>query len=292
MLSDLPAAPLAAPELVVQAPWGSEIGAFGRELDGSDLGPMAIAADPEGGVALLDTVNGRVVRFGDDGSRNETIELGLQTADDLVLRDDGSLAVLVYQRLPSPRHEIRVRSRSGEWAAPLAVPQAASLPTGLLAEGSRLYVEQRHGWLLGMENEPRIWGRPAGRLLLRALRDGDGSVVIEARDRTDQAAWRYRLVCPWPVTEVLALETSTTHLALVIRHVDNESEAAPNETGHQTWMVSLRPDGSVLGTTQLVDRRITDAGRPVALSNDGDVYELRTDEAGVSVLRYRFGGAR
>ncbi len=291
-LDELPAAPLSEAEVLVQMPWGSEPGAVGRETDGADVGPMAIAAEPEGGLALLDTVNGRIYRFADDGSQREVVEIGLRTADDLVAREDGSLSLLAYRRLPSPHYEIRVLGRDGEWQEPRGVPAAATLPTGLMADGNRLYVEQRHGWLLGLDNAPRIWGRPAGRLLLRARRESDGAVLIEARDRMGQPAWRHRLVCPWPVTEILALETSAGHLALAIRHVEDESEVAPAAPNHETWLISLSPDGDVLGRTELIDRRITDAARPLALSHEGDLYEMRSDESGLAVLRYRFGGAR
>jgi hypothetical protein len=291
-LADIPTGAFASPEVVVQAPWGTEDGAVGRETDDADVGPMAVAAETDGGVALLDTVGGRIYRYGPDGVRRESIQTHVETADDLVVLENGTLALLVYRRLPSPRHVVLQRSRDGEWQQPITVPADITLPTGLLADGARLYVEQRHGWLTALDASPGVWGRPAGAVLVRVQREDDGSVTIEARDRQDERAWLRRLECPWPVTDIVALEASSAHVAVVVRHIEDESEARGAVPGHETWLVALSGSGEPLGRTLLVDRRITDAGRPVTLAPDGDVFELQTDETGVTVLRHRFGGAR
>jgi len=291
-LSELAAAPFAEPEPILRASWGEEEGGYQREVQGSDLGPMAIAAQPEGGFAVLDTVGGRIYRYDEGGARLEVVRTHVETADDLVVLENGSLALLVYRRTPSPHHDVLVRARDGEWMQPRTVPSEATLPTGLLADGLRLYVEQRHGWLVSTDGSPRLWGRPAGAQLLRARRETDGSIILEARDRLGQGAWTRRIECPWPATEILALDSSAPYLALVLRHIEDESEATDSVPAHETWLVAFSHDGAPIGRTRLVDERITDAARPFSLSHDGDVYELLTEEAGVTVLRHRYGGAR
>lgn len=291
-LNELPAAPFAAPEPIVRASWGEEEGAYQREMQGSDLGPMALAVDPEGGVAVLDTVGGRIYRYDDGGGQREMIGTAVETADDLVVLENGSLAMLVYRRTPTPHHDVLVRARDGEWLQPRTVPGDVTLPTGLLADGPRLYVEQRHGWLFSTDGSPRLWGRPAGAHLLRARRETDGSIIFEARDRLGNAAWTRQLLCPWPVTEILAVDSSSPYLALVVRHIEDESEATGSAPAHETWLVAFAHDGDAIGRVRLVDERVTDAARPFSLSPEGDIYELQTEGAGVTVLRHRFGGAR
>jgi len=291
-LSELPDAPFAAPEPVVRASWGVEEGAYRREMQGSDLGPLALAADPEGGVVVLDTVGGRIYRYDDDGAQREMISTAVETADDLVMLDDGSLGLLVYRRTPSPHYDVLVRARDGEWAQPRTVPAEVTLPTGLLADGTRLYVEQRHGWLVSTDGSPRLWGRPSGANILRARRETDGSVLLEARDRMVSATWSRQLRFPWRVTEILALDSSMPYLAIVVRHIEDESEAEGHVPAHETWLIAFAHDGTALGRVRLVDERITDAVRPFSLSPAGDIYELLTEEAGVTVLRHRFGGER
>ncbi len=280
------------PEAIVQATWGDGVGAFGRENSGSDLGPMALTAELDGGVAVLDTVGARVYRFTPEGATREMVSTGVETADDLVVLDDGSLALMVYQRLPAPHYEILQRDGEGRWLQSRPAPQEATMPTGLFADGSTLLVEHRHGQLLSVDGASPRWGRPAGALQLRALREPGGVVVIEARDRQGERQWVRRLQCPWPVTEIRALESSSSYIALIVNHVIDASTLTEGESGHETWLVAFAHDGRPLGRARLEDRRVTDAMRPFALSPEGDLYEMQTDDDGLRVLRHRFGGAR
>jgi hypothetical protein len=253
---------------------------------------MALAAEPDGGVAVLDTVGARINRYGADGAPREVVATEVETADDLVALDDGALALLVYHRLPAPRYEVRQRDRDGRWRQPLPAPAAATLPTGLFADGASLLVEQRHGDLLPLDGGARRWGRPAGSLQLRALREPGGLVVVEARDRQGERRWVRRLECPWPVTEIRALEAADALVAVVVNHVFDESGLPDGEAGHESWLVAFAHDGRPLGRARVQDSRITDATRPFALARAGDLYEMLTDEDGLTVLRHRLGGGR
>lgn len=293
-LGELASLPFAGPEVMVAAAWGHGEGEVSREDVAARTGPMAIAAGPDGvgaGVDVLDTVGGRVLRFDDRGALRSTVALGVETGDDLVARPDGSLAVLAYHRLPAPGYEILTIAADGAALARQEAPQAATMPTALLADGATgaLGVENRHAEVHPLDGSPRLWGRPAGALLLRAeavAAAGGGLVQVTARDRAGQIAWERAIEVPWAVVEVLGLEGCDPYVAVVVRGVEPDS--------HETYLVALdRGVGAPLGRLRLRDARVTDAGRPVALGRGGDVFELATDDAGASVLRYRWQeGAR
>jgi hypothetical protein len=296
-LGELDELPFAGPEELVRAAWGRGDGEVSREDVAARTGPMAIAAEPGagGGVNVLDTVGGRVLRFDGRGALRATVPVGVETGDDLAALPDGSLAVLAYHRLPAPGTEVLTFSADGAPRVVREAPQAATMPTALLVDDAAghgtLGVENRHADVLPLDGSPRLWGRPAGDLLLRAevfpgSEAGGGLVQVTARDRAGQLAWERDLEVPWAVVEVLGLEGCDRYVAIVLRGVEPEF--------HETYVVALdSAEGVPLGRLRLRDARITDAGRPVALGRGGDVFELATDEGGASVLRYRWEeGAR
>jgi hypothetical protein len=285
----IPPAALSASSVVVEAPWGDSDGAYQRELEGAHTGPMAIAADPDEGFWVVDTVGARLNRYGADGSLHQVIPTGVETVDDLAAGPAGKVTLLAYRRTPTPGHSLLTIDRQGSLESERAAPQGATLPTALVADGDQIYVEHRHEWLHPESGGARLWGRPAGELMVRARLD-EGDVVLWTLDRTGQAVWNLRIDMPVRVTELLALESSRPYMAVVMRHIETDTDGEP--IGHRTWLVAVSHAGETLGVLQLVDRRVTDAGRPFALTPDGDVLELVTSEEGVTVLRYeRVGGA-
>jgi hypothetical protein len=249
---------------------------------------MAIAAEADGGLAVLDTVGGRVLRFDRRAELRAAVPIGAVTADDLALRSDGGFAVLVYERLPEPHHDVVAFDGAGAAISQQSAPQAVTLPTALEADGDRLLVEQRHGWLHAVDGSRRQWGRPAGELQLRASLTSDRAVQIAARGRDGGERFETNIECPWPVTELLALDGRGPYVAVVLRRIHEADDAGP--AWHETWLVALDRSGAPLGRLELRDSRVTDAGRAVSVGPTGDVFELVTDESGARVLRYRYRG--
>ena len=289
VLDSLEAAPFGAPEVELRASWGDGPLAFGRETVGAATGPMAIAAEAGSGFAVLDTVNGRVSRFAPGGALRASVPLGVETGDDLVVLGDGSIAVLAYRREPTPGHDLLAFGPDGTPRGRRPVPQAVTLPTALLADGRAVSVESRHLWVHPADGSPRLWGRPAGDLLLRATVAEGGLVTLTARERQGALAWQRSFELPWSVVEVLALEACDALVVIVLRGLV-EPEGAEGPAWHETWAVALDRSGEPLGRLAVRDGRVTDSGRPFALARNGDLLELATDEGGVTVLRYRHGG--
>jgi hypothetical protein len=64
-----------------------------REGEGAHIGPGSFAADDQGRLYVLDTVNNRVQVYAPDGKHLRSIELKGEMPEDLTLRADGSLTV-------------------------------------------------------------------------------------------------------------------------------------------------------------------------------------------------------
>lgn len=285
----LSTAALSAPSAMIEASWGDSEGAFQRETVAAHTGPMAIATDYDEGFWIVDTVGARLYRYSENGSLRSVVSTGLETVDDLAVFSDGKVALLAYRRIPTAGHTLLTLDAQGTIETERPAPQGASLPTELVTDGDQIYVEHRHEWLYPESGGENLWGRPAGELLVRARLD-DGDAVIWTMDRAGQAGWSLRIDTPFRVTELLALENAQPYMAIVMRHIETDSSGEP--VGHQTWLVTVSHAGEALGVLRLVDSRVTDSGSPFALTPDGDVLELVTNEEGVTVLRYEnVGGA-
>lgn len=277
--------PLLGPESFVRAPWGAERGALSREDEGARTGPMAIAADPDGGLAILDTVGGRVLRYDGQGTLQATLPIGVETGDDLVVLPDRSLAVLAYRHAPTPGYDLLSFESDGTLRFRRPTPAAATMPTALLVEtendDATLLVENRHAAVHPVDGSPRRWGRPVsgGNLFVRVQLVDGGLVLLTARDRSGQLAWERSLEVPWRVTEILDLSSCDEYVALILRGIE--------PSHHETHVVAFDQVGTPLGTLALHDRRDTDAARPFTISRSGDIFALETNDEGATVLRYR-----
>lgn len=284
--------PLGVPEVFLRAPWGADGGAFSREEEAARTGPMAIAAEPDGGLAILDTVGGRVLRYDGQGTLRAAQPIGVDTGDDLAVLPDRSFAVLAYRHAPTPGYDLLTFSSNGEPRLRQAAPAAATMPTALLVEAAgdenaTLLVENRHAAVHPVDGSPRRFGRPTGgeNLFVRVQLIEGGLVVVTARDRSGQLAWERSLEVPWRVVEILELASCDELVALIVRGIE--------PSHHETHVVTFDHGGTPLGRLALRDRRDTDSARPFALARSGDLFELETNEEGVTVLRYRIeGGVR
>ena len=75
--------------------YGNDATSFGavREGEGASIGPGSFAADDQGRLYVLDTVNNRVQVYAPDGKHLRSIQLKGEMPEDLTLRPDGSLTV-------------------------------------------------------------------------------------------------------------------------------------------------------------------------------------------------------
>lgn len=282
---------LPATGVIVHGPWGSAPGQFGKVDEASRPGPMDFAVtDP--GLYVLDPVNARVQLFGWDGGFRRAVSIGTKTADFLAVDETGQVIVLdafVQRRLT-------IFSPAGDLVASRTLPGSIGLPSAVLTEGGRIYVEERHNLVYEVSVAGERSGAPAhvvgvcaGRLrpgggpAIRARLEGDRAVVLRTA-RDVGAAQPVTLQFPRPIAEIAALEfddAGRVYLATL----------SPRDRERDAWkadivLTVLAAHGRLVGTLCLPDAYITDHYRKLAVSRAGDIIQMQTADDGVRFVRW------
>ncbi len=288
-------------EVVVRAAWGSAPGELGRREEASRPGPMSLAVEEGGALQVLDQVNRRIARFDARGRLLQLIPLEGETAEELAPVGDRTW-VLYYEPGAAPGFRVVEHARDGQRLRSLRLDRKLQLITALRVSGEAaapdVWVELRHEEQVQVvrAGAPKDGGAPALRRLGRPPRGGAGARLLAGREdgvalvrRVDAGRFATRLlevVPPGKLLATFALESrpdASLYLGLAL------------EDGDQILRVVLvRRPGAAPLTVELAPRA-TDAFRDLELGPDGSVYQLASDEQGVTVRRWAVsaaGGAR
>jgi hypothetical protein len=178
--------------VVFEAPWGGgSLDQLGHEHpeEGNPIGPMSLAVDGKGRVFVLDEINGRVVRRGADGKPDKEVKLDTQTPEDLVVADDGSMAVL--DRHSGQAVTVYGDDGSIKGALPLTGSEIddPGLVTGVFSDGSDIYAEKEHGQLVKLGNTSGVAAVPQTTIPGRPSRDGLSFLNAGITDAESGRAW-------------------------------------------------------------------------------------------------------
>lgn len=279
----------------VTARWGSGPNELGRSRpeEGNPEAPMSLAVGPDGALVVLDQVNGRLVRFGADGSTRAT-ELAQRAPQDLAIAADGTTAVL--DRLGD--RNVALYGPDGRALGQLPL-SGAGLPetggvTGLYVDGDQVYAEREHGQLVHLGDTRGAPSTARDELQGRPTRDGKYTLlagIIEhkpgriflAENARPSGANRFtrELDLSRPVLSLLLLDSDKQgqlYLAALLG-----DDGAPPEVEllcHDEETGAVRGDVPLPANTG-AEETLRDL---VALDSGGVLYALR-DEDGVS---YRF----
>jgi hypothetical protein len=283
--------------------WGSGEAQLGRDrpTEGNPTAPMSLTFDKAGLAVVLDQVNGRLVRLGPDGKALETIPLTVQSAQDVAIARDGTIAVL--DRLADKT--IALHDPTGRPIGNLTLEgkglEQGGLSTGLFVDGDSVYVEAEHGPLIRVGSldgksdpeHPQLPGRPSrdGRSFLSANLGPRGSskVYVHAVDRASrQHRFSREYTLPLPVLSILMLDSDAS--GVIYLAVSGEEPHPPEEVRPAHWvrLLCLDPlDGSPLGTADLPSNAMPEETfRDFAVPDSGGVlYSVRTPE-GLTLQRY------
>ena len=158
----------------VTAVWGSGPGALGRDRpqEASPSGPMSFVVDERRRMWVLDQVNGRVIRYSSDGSVEEALSIAHETAQDIAVGSDGTVAVLDRFR----SEDVALHDPSGAFVGslPLNGPgvESAGHVTGVFIDGSDVYAETEHGPLFKLGSTNGVPAEPRTELPGRPSKDG------------------------------------------------------------------------------------------------------------------------
>lgn len=279
-----------------QFAWGTGPTQLGRILAGEQNpeGPMALDADAQGRVFVLDQVNARVLRLDPDGSSHSLP--APRTAQELLAGPSG---VWLLDRLVG-RTARRIDAETGKELGHvgLAQPQLDEPGgiTALLGHDGALWAEFEHtrlirlGGLNGATLPPStLAGRPGldARRVLRALRTGPGQVAIAGRavDAPDDAAPNLTLQAefPLPVWQVLELagdQAGRTWLVVDAVAFDAQDQPAQRRRIVRVW----NADGSPRAEADLcTPDGPEETLRPVRLGANGRLYALCLRSDGATV---------
>lgn len=283
-------------QTVFKSKWGAGDDELGHERpqEGAPVGPMSLAADAQGRITVLDTVNGRLVRRGADG-KPEVMKIGLLDPQDMAVGDDGTAAVL--DRFADKKVALYDESGNLRGEFPLmgeGVPDVGSV-TGVFVDGKDVYVEREHATLVqigttdGQPVSPRqeIPGRPSrdGLSFLKAgiIDAPEGRVYVVSIERaTMKNRFTRELRLAGLVRTIVLLDTDksgTIYFAAVVEQADS-TEAV--------LLHCLEPlKGVVVGTAVLPPNTLPEETFRdfTVLDEGGVIYALRTEQ-GVSYLKY------
>ena len=175
-------------------PWGHGIGQVGlaRAQEGLTRGPEALAVAPDGRIAILDTVNLRLVLLAADGSLARNIPVDLSEPRFLAV-DDSTIYVLDADA----DHELLSLNWQGSELRDARMPAFDDVVTGLFAtdRGPCLEVAHNDVFLIDFKDDGKkaaVRRGPGGRPALAALRvlagrpvDRDLSKVVKASFKAD-----------------------------------------------------------------------------------------------------------
>ena len=290
--------------LLVSLPWGSGYGQVGLAAPGEGLtrGPEALAVTSDGRVAVLDSVNKRVVMLDAGGVFVGSAPLPLAEPRFLAVSDD-RLCVLDCDA----DHRLVSLDWSGTYLGATELPELGEVVTGLFVTDSGPCVELAHEnvFLIGTPPTLRpLPGRPLGFALGRTakvtFKPGNGPKVklstVEKRNlKAVQAADGELVLPPGRAVEHLVSVDGDGSGGLVVgaRLLD----AGPETSGQPSlWIGRFAPGAAAraTGAILLADSSFAYLGQPYVVAPDGRVYQPVADEGGYSIFIHSFvspGGA-
>ncbi|HET8725528.1 MAG TPA: hypothetical protein VFM53_15120, partial [Anaeromyxobacteraceae bacterium] len=284
-------------QVLVRGSIGSGPGHFGLQgnpsrEDEDALGPPAFAVGPGGSLLVLDVLNGRVQRFDPKGKYAGSFPVGRPGADpifesDLAVADDGAIFLVSEGETPT----LTQFDASGKVLLSGALPPSfkgvdqllavRGRPTFLMLNGQSVRAEL--GWG-GIRAEGPLPGLPAGDVYVQAERAGRWSVLVRFAAADGRIRRTVNLRSAVPVTRVRLV--GVNRRGDVVVAVDRQDAADDESTRAEILLVSLSPQGQVVGTVVVPpgDRRWL--FREFALAPDGAVIQMQSDLAEVRLVRW------
>jgi len=279
---------------LVTLPWGSGPSAVGlaRPLEGLARGPEALAVAPDGRIAILDSVNRRVVTLDPSGAFLAALPVDL-SAPRFIAVDDTSIHVLDADE---DRCIVSLDWQGG--ALEHEDLEARDAPvTGLFAQEGQVYVEWGHSSVTGVRPGARGFsatepGRPLGsrgrtraQTLFTAGTNPRVSLVTDPQRPNDLPS-EIEFVSDSPLEHLVSLDSDAEGAIILGARVQHGS---PPDAGAPALVV-VRATGPETATALALDDTggIAETGQPYALGPDGRIYQPRATDQGYSIIVHTF----
>ena len=277
-------------KLVLKAPWGREIGAFGKEDVAARLGPCSIKAY-HGKIYILDRINARIEIFSYKGKYIDTIDIGSKTVDLIAL--DGESKIIVLDAFV--KKQIRVFKNKSLFAM-ISVPwnkENKLLPTGIFAGKDSILVEFRHSFvkaypckgikpLMNYKVYPTyhlpLPGRPTVFGWVQAARIKSGFSIFIGKEKKEGAK-EYAFLVKNGVECILDLETDRFGRIFTFLFPWDDPM-------RRILALVIDRNGNILNKAMIDDGTITDMLNRFCVTPEGRLFHLRTNEEGVEVVEW------
>ena len=256
------------------------------------LGPPSFAVGPQGGLYVLDTLNGRVQRFDAHGRFTVAYPLARGAGDpvmesDIAASEEGGIFVFTEGDSPS----------LVQYDAAGKVVLAAALPPSFKGVDQVIALRQRPLFLMlngqtvrgelgwgGIRSEGPFPGLPAGGVFVQAERAGRWMVVLRflAADGRVRRAVHLRSTIPVARVRLVGVSRHGEVILAVDRAEGNDDQASRAEV----LLLAVTPQGQLAAAVAVPpgDRRWE--FREFALAPDGSVVQMQSDLAEVRLVRW------
>ena len=287
--------------IVVRGAWGGGAGQFGKDDEATRPGPMSLAVDAAGTIHLLDQVNARVQRFTRHGLALPALAGISETTEDIAL-SGGAVWTLVFEPGPTPGYSVkRLGARGPVQTVPLG--RDKELATGLFITGPAnapdIWVEQRQDTQLRVVAEGRALtpalqvhhelGRPnrgAANQRVAARVTGSHKALVMTVDPEAGANPLFEVTTPIPLVAIQELDTDAAGTIYMGLFLATEGPAPDFKWGNIRKVVVAFKPGVGHKVVEMAALFATTVFRPVAVGQDGALYQLHTSEEGVFVRRW------
>lgn len=273
-------------------PWGQAPGQVGHRRDAEAMpeGPMALDVAPDGRIAVLDQVNGRVQVFA-AGQPVQILPIPRDTFQDVAFDDAGRLFAL--DRLGVPE----VVALTGGGLQVRTVGEGldeGAAATGLFPMADGVWVESEHHALVhiadaqgqALTERTQVPGRvgQTGRQLVVAAVTGQGQVTVRVREPTGAVTFTAQLQFTLRLDGIREVAVDAQGQTLVV--VAQARDEADRTVESRLTAVVLDVKGQELRRTELPPPAQPDEQfRPVRLGPDGALYLLQCGADAATVLR-------
>ncbi|GEJ57864.1 carboxypeptidase regulatory-like domain-containing protein [Anaeromyxobacter diazotrophicus] len=288
----------AGEQIWVRGAAGGAAGQFGlsgnpSRDDEDALGPPSFAVGPQGGLWVLDTLNGRVQRFDAHGRFAGSFPLRRHAGDeplteaDLVVADDGHVFIYTEnEQATLTEHDASGRTLVGG-ALPPSLRGVAQLCAGrsrpifLMQNGQAVKAEL--GWG-GLRAEGLLPGIPAGDLYAQAVRLDRWRAAVKLSARDGRVRRTVQLHSRVPITGVRLVGVDRRgEIVLAVDRAEGGDDGTPQA---EVLLLALDQHGHLSAVNSVPPGARRYEFREFALAPDGAVVQMQSDVAEVRFVRW------
>ena len=293
---------MAQGKVVIRALWGKGADQIGllKEPDCGPQGAMSFTVGKDGSIYILDQINERVQKYDAQGKIVGSTPIGTSLADTIAVADTGEVYVMdsILTRKIWLAGADRANSVNS-WSLPSVTGLAQA--TDLTVVDGVVWIEGGHtkrypvisnGKTLSAESV--LMGAVDGRkgsadiASVTAVKKGTGRVTLGVEGKSAlEGSIDLDVVSE---RDILSVETLATDAAgriyLGLLLYKEGPEPTFDLLGSCFSVACIKADGTLIGLVDTPEKTYTENRRRLVVAQDGTIYQMQTDSAGLQVVAY------